>query len=337
VTTRRQILRAFTVGDPGNLTDVGNTARFARDHHGDVVFCGKLGWLCWDSAPWQVDETGEVERRARETVRAIYREAAEMPDEGERKRRVWWATDSESRSGIRAMLDLAQSEVGIARPANAFDRHPWLFNTLSGILDLTTGELAVHDPSALITKIAPTFYSPHAACPRFLAFLDRVMDGRGELVDFLRRAVGYSLTGDTREQVLFLLHGPGANGKSVFLEVIRSILGDYAANTPAETLMAKSGNSGIPNDVARLRSVRFVTAVETDDGRRLAEGLVKQMTGGDTLTARFLHREFFEFRPEFKVWLATNHLPTMRGNRLYDLASDPGDPLHRDHPACGAR
>jgi putative DNA primase/helicase len=124
--------------------------------------------------------------------------------------------------------------------------------------------------------------------------------------------VGYSLTGDTREQVLFLLHGSGANGKSTFLEVIQALLGEYALQTPAETLVQKQGE-GIPNDVARLKGARFVAASETEEGKRLAEGMVKKMTGGDVLTARFLHQEYFEFKPEFKLFLATNHKPLIRG------------------------
>jgi len=139
------------------------------------------------------------------------------------------------------------------------------------------------------------------------------MAGNLDMIEFLQRAVGYSLTGETSEQCFFLLYGTGANGKTTFLEVMRTILGDYAMHSPAETFMVKQNGAGIPNDLARLRGARYVTVVESDDGQRIAEPLVKMVTGGDTITARFLHREFFEFKATFKVWLATNHKPVIRG------------------------
>jgi putative DNA primase/helicase len=301
-----------TAGEPTHLTDVGNAARFARDNADLVRYCSKLGWLIWDGARWKANGLGEAQRLARETVRGIYSEASRAID-GERQRIAKWAAESESLRRIEAMLVLARSELHIDTPHSSLDRNEWLLNTLSGTVDLKTGGRGEHNPADRITKVTSAFYSEQATCPKWLTFLDRIMGGKLDLIEFLQRAVGYSLTGDTSEQVLFVLWGSGANGKSVLLEVLRSILGDYARHTPAESLVAGPKSSGIPNDLARLRGARFVTAVETEDGRRLAEGLVKQMTGGDTITARFLHQEFFEFRPAFKVWLATNHKPVIRG------------------------
>lgn len=302
------------VRDPDRaLTDLGNAARFARDH-GDVVrYCPALGWLTWDSARWRRDETGEVERRARDTVRSIHSEAARELDSARRREVSRWAIDSESLRRIQAMLSLARSELGIAMSASVFDRDAWALNTPSGVVNLRTGHVSAPDSACCITKVASTFYSTaEDTAPQWLTFLDQAMAHDLEMVEFLQRAVGYSITGDTSEQVLFLLHGTGANGKSVFLETLRRVLGDYAINAAAETFLTKPAGS-IPNDIARLHGARFVTAVETEDGRRLAEALVKQMTGGDTITARYLHREFFEFVPTFKVWLATNHKPRIIG------------------------
>lgn len=308
-------LKALPRPDPAafNLTDLGNAARFARDHKDRVRCCESLGWLTWDGARWRRDETGEVERLARDTIRMMYAEVATIPDEKRRMALALHAAASESRARLVAMVALAQSELGIAARASMFDREPFMLNTASGVVNLKTGEVKDHDPSASITRLAPTFYNRAAACPRWLTFLDRIMGGDLDRVDFLQRAVGYSLTGDTSEQVFFVLYGTGSNGKSTFLEVLRTVLGDYTLHTPAETLMMKPNGGGIPNDLARLRGARLVTAVESEDGRRLAESLLKQMTGGDTITARFLHKEFFEFRPEFKVWLATNHKPRIFG------------------------
>src|SRR5262249_46705090 len=160
----------------------------------------------------------------------------------------------------------------------------------------------------LITKLAPTEYDSSASAPTWDAFLARVMNNDEELVKFLQRAVGYSLTGITSERVLFLLFGIGRTGKSTFLEVIRDVLGDYAMRTATTTLMVKR-NETIPNDVARLKGARFVSASEAEEGQRFATALLKELTGGDTITARFMRAEYFEFRPEFKLWLATNHKP----------------------------
>jgi putative DNA primase/helicase len=196
-----------TAGDPSNLTDVGNAARFARDHSGRIRYSSKLGFLEWDGTRWRPDDVGQVERLARETIRSLYREASESEVDETRKRLAKWATESESRSAVRAMLDLARSEYGIATRADGFDHHPWLLNTLTATVDLKTSNEAAHDPGNLITKLAPTFYRPEAPCPRWLTFLDRIMGGDLSLVEFLQRAVGYSLTGDTKEQVLFMLYG----------------------------------------------------------------------------------------------------------------------------------
>ena len=163
----------------------------------------------------------------------------------------------------------------------------------------------------LITKLAPVGYDRDARCPLWDLFLMEIMEGKPHLVRFLQRAVGYSLTGDTTERVLFVLYGEGANGKTTFLEIIRSLLGDYARGTPVDTLLIKR-SSGANNDVAGLKGSRFVTASESGQGKHLDEAQVKQLTGGDTITARFLYGEWFEFHPQFKIWLATNHKPSIR-------------------------
>jgi putative DNA primase/helicase len=294
-------------------TDLGNAARFARDHQGHVRYVHGIGWHTWDAMRWATDRTGEVERLARDTVRAITNEITEHTDSKERTELLRWAAASEARARIEAMLKLAESELGLAAVPESFDRERMVFNTLSGVVDLLTGLRTPHDPSQQLTKVAHSFLNPEVPCPTWLSFLDRIMGGDLEKVEFLQRAIGYSLTGDTSEQCVFMAYGTGANGKSTLLEVLRSILGDYAMHTPAETLLSKGNGAGIPNDIARLRGARFVTAVETDDGRRMAEPLVKMLSGSDTITARFLHREFFEFKPTFKVWLATNHKPVIRG------------------------
>jgi len=219
---------------------------------------------------------------------------------------------SENQSRIKAMIELAKSESEIVIVPEALDTDEWLLNTINGTIDLRTGELKPHVRENLITKLVSVQYDPDAVCPTWDACLHKIMGGNNELIRFLQKAIGYSLTGSTREQCMFILYGAGANGKSTFLNTIERLLADYAQQTPTDTLMAKK-NEGIRNDVARLKGTRFVTASEAEQGKAMAESLIKQMTGGDKLTARFLHGEFFEFVPKFKLFLATNHKPNIRG------------------------
>jgi putative DNA primase/helicase len=291
------------------LNDFANATRFATDHGSLVKYAGGLGWLHWDGCRFDRNENGELERLARDTVLGMHKEALASSD----LELARWAVRSSSRGRLEAMISLARSELQVAMEAAAFDRQTLQFNCASGVIDLRTGACSPHDPARFMTRLAPTFYSEEAACPRWLTFLDRVLGGDLELIEFVQRAVGYSLTGETSEQVLFMPYGSGANGKSTMLEVLRRLFGDYAQAAPPDTFMVRRGGGNIPNDVARLRGIRFATAIESEDGRRLAEALIKQVTGGDTITARFLHREFFEFRPQFKLWLATNHRPVVRG------------------------
>lgn len=294
-------------------TDWGNAQRLVARHGPSLRFCHTFKrWYVWNGKRWKIDDTGRVERLAKDTLRAVYLEATQTEDRHARKDIARWAIQSESQKHLKAMLSLAQSEPGIHVIPDEFDGNPYLLTVDNGTLDLQTGVLRPPDPKDMVTRLAPIPFHPDAAAPRWSAFLDRIMGGSDELIAFLQRAVGYSLTGDTSERVLFILHGCGANGKSTLLEALRAMMGDYALRTPTETLLASRGGS-IPNDVARLKGARFVTASESEEGRRFAEARIKDLTGGDTISARFLHAEFFDFRPECKIWLATNHKPAIRG------------------------
>jgi putative DNA primase/helicase len=185
-------------------------------------------------------------------------------------------------------------------------------NCSNGTLDLRSGKFCDHRREDLCTKIVRVDYDSTAACPLFDGFLNRIMSNNVELVSFVRRAIGYSLTGSIKEQCFFIAYGSGQNGKTTFFEPVRKLLGDYAKTADSSLLLIKNGNS-IRNDVARLAGARFVSTSETEAGRILAEALVKQLTGGDTITSRFLYREFFEFTSQFKVFLVTNHRPQVRG------------------------
>ena len=296
-----------------NLTDLGNAERLAASHGQTLRYCHAWGkWLHWNGQRWEIDENDEVVRRASETVRSIQKEAALAVNEDIQDKILKWSKGSESRSRLTSLVQLAQAENVIGVGPDSLDRDPWLINARNGIVDLQTGALTEADPAQLITKLVPTQYNPEATCPMWIGFLNRIMDRNDGMITYLQRAVGYAMTGSTREQCLFILYGRGANGKSVFLETLSAMLNDYAMRTPTDTLLVKR-TGGIPNDVARLKGARLVTAVEADAGNKMAESLVKQITGGEKITARFLHREWFEFQPQFKVFLATNHKPVIVG------------------------
>jgi len=295
-----------------NLTDAGNAERFKAHVGQRFAYVHAWGsWIHFDGVRWQRDGSGEAVRSALATLRAMADEADKVPDEDHRSTLIKHALDSESSARLAAMLTLGQAML----PASpeVLDRDPDLLNVANGTLDLRTGELRPHNRGDWLTRLAPVAYDPDAACPLWEAFLHRVMGGKERLIAFLQRAVGYSLTGHVNEQVLLLLYGVGANGKSTFLETLRSLLADYSAIADFTTFL-KRDSEGARNDLARLVGTRLVSAVEAEAGKPLAEALVKQLTGGDTITARFLFKEFFDFRPQFKIWLAANHKPGIHGS-----------------------
>lgn len=297
-----------------HLTDLGNCRRFVSDWRHQVRYVAPWrAWVVYDGTRWVRDEIGLAVELAKKTVQGIYREATYAETADERKDLSKHAARSEAAARIAAMLSLAQSEPGIPAAADDFDADPWLLNVANGTIDLRTGELRPHRASDAISKRLDVAFDPDATCPRWLAFLAEIMAGKADLVTFLQRAVGYALTGLTREQVFFVLHGTGSNGKSVLLKVLGAMLGDYASMASMDTFMQKERET-ISNDIARLHGVRFVSATESEQQRSLAEALIKSLTGGDKIVARFLHREFFEFSPRFKIFLATNYLPRIRGS-----------------------
>ncbi len=297
------------------LTDLGNAQRLIARHGADIRYIPAWGcWLVWDGKRWAKDETGEVTRRAKETIRALYAESAKIIDDTERRNLLDHARRSESRSRIESMIALAQSEPGVSITPSQLDADPWILNCTNGTLNLGAGKLRTHNRADLITKLAPVEYDPKATSKTWDRLIRDSTGGDKHLASFLARAVGYSLTGDTGEEKLFFIHGPTATGKSTFIESIKATLGDYAASADFETFLSRSTTGGIRNDIARLAGARFVASLEVDDGKSLAEGLVKQLTGRDTVTARYLYSESFEFRPAFKLWLAANYEPQASGS-----------------------
>ena len=300
------------MNDNGTYTDVTNAERFVKDQQPILRYCKSNGqWLVWNSNRWQWDDADIVLGLGQDTVRAMLMDAMAIKDDYRRKDYENHAVRSEGRARIDAMLYLARPHLAV-RPED-LDSDPALFNCANGTLNLTTHELESHDSRHLITKLSPVEYEPTASCDHWLAFLRDITRGDQELVEFLQRAVGYSMTGETREHCLFMLYGSGCNGKSTFVETVRHVFGDYARTADFGTFMQQKVSSAPRNDLAMLRGARFVTATESDDGKHLAEAFIKSCTGGDTVTARFLYGEHFEFTPQFKLWLSTNHKPKVHG------------------------
>lgn len=313
------------------LTDLGNAERLQWRYGRCFHHSNKRGWYFWDKTHWLPDANKQVAAAAKITVRKIHEEAKEFeaqlkeiePCEANQeqidtlKAKIdsihGWQCTSESKGKLNAMVDLMETSLVLDIDLDAFDADPLLFNCKNGTVDLRTGELRSHCKEDLITVCVPITYDPNAHCPLWIEFLKDVTAGDEELMAYLQRAVGYTLTGLTDEHCLFILHGIGRNGKSTFIETIQYIMGKYAMPANMEMFLVKKNDGGIPNDLAALHKARLVTAVESDDGKRLSEAKIKQITGGDTITARFLHKEFFTFKPQFKIWLATNHLPVITG------------------------
>lgn len=313
----RKIAKSISAKAPAgigeNLTDLGNARRFIAQHRDTVrsIGQGRGSWRIWDGPRWVSDDTGEVHRLAKGTVRSLHTEAAHAGDEDVRDALLKHAVQSERASSVAALMTLAATEPEITATLDTFDADPWLFNLENGTLDLKTGRLLPHQRDDLISKLAPVEYDHKAKAKRWNKFLLEIMDGDAELVAFLQRAVGYSLTGSTREQCLFFCYGQGSNGKSTFLEIVRALLGDYAQQADFTTFLARK-SEGPRNDLARMRGARLVTATEAHGDRGFDETVLKQLTGGDTIVARKLYEEFFEFSPTHKLFLAANHKPLVK-------------------------
>ncbi len=291
------------------LTDIGNAQRFVYAHGDSVRYVpAQEAWYVYDGRRWALDETCEVERRCQATAMDIYREVPHTLDADARKALAKWAQASESHSRLRAMQACAQAIEGIAIRPDAFDADPWALNVANGTIDLRTGQLRPHAREDLITKVAPVAYDPLARCDRWERFVSEIAAGRADLVAFLQRALGYSLTGLTRDQCFFLCYGAGANGKTILFETQRKLRGGYGLEADFSTFVEQPVERPRP-DLARLAGARMVCAEEGRERARLAESVIKSLTGGSTVTARYLYGREFEFEPTFKLWLAANHRP----------------------------
>jgi len=314
-------------------TDLGNAERLVSMFGDDLRHSSAIGWLIWEDTHWQRDVgEGSVHRLTFRMIRSMYQRGKELiteleqsipGDDGQQngpqrdrdsiqkqaEALIKWAKVSETRSRIEGLIDEAQHMVQIS--PLMLDADDWVLNVSNGTIDLKTGELRPHVKADLLTHFSPVAYDPTASYEGWDTFIERILPDI-ERREFVQRAAGYSLTGSVEEEKLLFPYGPTGTGKSTFFRAIASVMGDYSCTSSFESFLEKKTPGGIPNDIARLAGKRMVTSIEVESGQKMAEGLVKQITGGDVISARFLHKEWFEFVPKFKLWLAANHRPRVK-------------------------
>ena len=299
------------------FTDLGNVERFLDRHSSSFRYTAGKGWYSYDGTRWVPESDGAVMVAAWETVRAIGAEPEIPVEEGHRGRPPMqprgWMRQSEGRARLESMVALSRSAPGIATKEEEFDTHDWLFNVKNGTVDLKTGTLLPHDRKHMLSVISPVEYDPKAQCPKWMEFLEKVMQNDQELVSFLQRLFGYTMSGSTAEQAFVVNFGAGNNGKSTALDIVKRVMGGYADTTPFATFSEKRNGGGVPNDVAALHKSRMIVASEGERTSKLAEAQIKTITGNETVSARFLFKDFFSFRPKFTLFLQSNHRPIITG------------------------
>jgi putative DNA primase/helicase len=273
---------------------------FAKQHAHELRYVAEWGrWMKYDGQCWREERTLLVFDLIRNLCKELARESNNKSE----------IKTIKSAKTIAAVERIAKADRRIAATTEQWDADPWLLNTPDGVVDLRTGKVRSLRPDDYMTRM--TLVGPQGECPMWKAHLNLIMNGDKELVAYLQRAFGYSLTGITREHALFFAHGTGANGKGTTFETIAKIMGSYARSAPMKTFTASKIEEH-PTELAMLRGARMVMASETEEGRSWAEARIKQLTGGDRIPARFMRQDYFEFTPQFKLWIQGNHKPALR-------------------------
>ena len=294
-------------------SDYYNAKMMIADYGTEILYCAPWKkWVIWDGRRWKVDNENLIYQMAMDAVRGMYNKALEFKTSEETLAMIEHAGRSETVRKTEAMIRATGWEKKINIVPEKLDRYPLIFNCSNGMIDLESGRLMPHKKEMMITKVSPVAYDPEAQCPVWKKFIKEIFGKNRDLINFIQRALGWALTGDTSSQAMFILFGNGANGKSTFINTVMKLMGDYSTSTPTETFMQKKGDQA-SNDIARLKGTRFVSAMEAEYGVKLAEAVIKRLTGDDVISARFLYGEFFDFIPTFKIFMATNHKPKIGG------------------------
>ena len=304
-----------------NWSDVGNAERLISLHGKDIKFNVNSGkWYVWNGVNWELDNSFKVEnlyrtvlRRFQNAIPNINISDDEIATKKQQEKAKGFVLRNETDGKIKSVLNQAKTFKGINFMES--DKDDYLFNTPNGTINLRDLSQKKHDRKDLITQCSNySFNRENDKCPNWIAFLNRIFCNDQELINYLQKAVGYSLTGDMSEQCLFMLWGGGANGKSTFVKALEDIMGTYAATIKGETLMEKNGQDGARGDLARLTNKRVVIASELQEGQVFNEPLLKVLSAGETLPVRFMYQEEFMLKPKFKLWIMTNKKPKVKGN-----------------------
>jgi putative DNA primase/helicase len=295
------------------FSDTGNAARLARVYGHKLKNVPLWGWLAYDGKAWRRDAEGEAQECAKACARDMLREAAETADRARREALTKNATRAFQERGIAAMVKLAATAPGIKAKAENFDSHPYLLNVSNGTIDLRTGTLREHQAEDLLTQLSPVEFDLDAEAPRWLQFLHEVFDGDEELKAYVRRAVGYSATGSTREHAMFIPYGTGRNGKSTMLDTLAHVLGDGAATLDPNALVKQTylNSQAATTQLNPIIGARLVRAAEPERGRELNTALIKALTGGEPVNLRKMRQEVFPYTPQCKIWLSFNERPAV--------------------------
>jgi len=302
------------LNDSSTLTDVGLARRLVHEAAGKLRYVREWrSWLSWGGRRWQQDDGLAASHVAKQVSDNLWRELSELPPE-RRGQVLNFVKAASSARGIEAAVRLARSEPQVVVSADELNRHHYLLNVANGTIDLATAEMRAHSPADLLTHVASVTFDPNAGAPNWRRFISEVTDGDEELARFLQRSAGLALSGDVTEQVLWLHHGEGRNGKSTFLNVLVELLGTYAGPAPMEMLLVRRGlGREVETQFAALAGKRLVTTVEADSGVRFSEATVKLLTGGDTVLARRLYEDAWPLKPSWKLHVAANHKPAVAG------------------------
>jgi putative DNA primase/helicase len=303
------------LNDSSTLTDVGLARRLVLEASDTLRYVREWkAWLSWTGRHWQRDDGLAAAHVAKQVSDKLWRELAELPSE-RRGQVLTFVKAAASSRGIEAAVKLARSEPQVVATVDELNRHPYLLNVANGTLDLQAAELRQHSPTDLLTHMAGVAFDASASCPTWRKFVDEVTDGDKELAAFLQRSCGVALSGDVTEQVLWLHYGEGRNGKSTMLTMLVELLGTYAGPAPLEMLLVRGRFSKeVETQFGALAGKRLVTAVEADDGVRFSEATVKLLTGGDVVLARRLYEDAWPLQPSWKLHVAANHKPLVRGS-----------------------
>ena len=294
--------------------DTGNAQRFVTWLHGRVIYVPELKtWYAWDGRNWREDNDGGIMRLADEHACELLAAAAKMEDQDKRDKAGKHALGMGNVKPIQSMLEMVRCHRDIVVHLDRLDTNPFLLGVQNGVVNLRTGKFRQAQRQEFVTRKAGTRYDAKADCPVWKRVLNEVMGGNQELVTYIQKYIGYTLTGDTSDQSFFFLVGGGRNGKSTVVELVQKLLGQYGQRASQSVFVANPHGNEPSNDLARLAGARFVVGSEVEEGSRLAENRIKDLTGGDTITGRFLYKQPFDFRPVLKLWLFGNHKPEIRG------------------------